>query len=575
MVLRPDYESARETYTGNMRSLPVKASRGLVLLLAVVVSTWTCAQVTPLTFEQTACSSEEVFTSAGPVCGLELEIEDKTVSAFLGIPYAESTAGENRLEPPVPVAQWSQTYRATAFGPACPQNKQVEGIAQSEDCLSINVWRPAGPALASPLPVLVFIHGGAFVEGSSADPLIPGEPYALYDGAYLAATQNLVVVTLNYRLGVLGFLAGSAGRTGNYGLQDQQLALHWVQDNIAAFGGNPDLVTLAGESAGAMSVGLHLLSVPSSDALFGAAILQSNPFGLPYKTPQQALATAETYLLAVGCKFRFDQAACLKSKPVEALLDAQNNPYLGFAVLDYGLAAFINWAPIIDGDLVVAQPISRALEPGIAKPTLLGTNTDEGTVFFAGPAARPLGNFGYATFARALFGPENAEAVLRTYPPTGTGDNTGRIIEVSTDYIFTCSNRAAAQRTQAPLYLYEFAHAPSFNIWTDVGRCATEACHGDELAFVFHSAAGERSFTAEEATLSKTMVDYWGSFASALHNPNRLSPVRWPDIRSGEAYLRLGLTPATEVLDTEACAFWDALGYPIEEELGPVLEPAN
>ena len=550
----------------------MKRCLGWVCLSALFGMTWGFAQGTPLTFVQDACTTADLVTPVGRVCGRLVEVEaDQTqnnqVEAYLGIPYAESTAGANRFEPPVPKAPWTDTFRATAFGPICPQNKPPAQGVQSEDCLSLNVWRPVRASPSSPLPVLVNIYGGAFVEGSSAQPLYEGANRPLRDGAYLAATQNLVVVSMNYRLGVLGAFAGRAGRTGNYGLKDQQLALQWVRNNIAAFGGNPDLVTLSGESAGAQSVGLHLLSVPTSAPLFEAAIMQSNPFGIPFKTLEQAGSTAELYLLAVGCKFRFDQLGCLREKPVDELLAAQTSPSLSYALLDYGLAAFLNWAPIIDGEFVTSQPITVAQQEGVRKPTLMGTNTNEGTVFFATPNAKPIGLFGYAAFLRTLLGADNAAPIMAVYPRNPSGDNTDQAIHITTDYLFTCSNRAVARAAKAPVYLYQYTHVPSFSIWPNISRCDNESCHGDELAFVFHSATGELSFTPEEEKFSQEMANYWGRFASIFHNPNgvgQAEPV-WPSFSNSSQYLQLDSPIEAQTLDAGACSFWNGLGYPIEQ----------
>src|SRR5262249_35840451 len=150
----------------------------------------------------------------------------------------------------------------------------------SEDCLSINIWTPADASSTSNLPVMVYIYGGAYIFGGSASPT--------YNGAYLAAKGGVILVTFNYRIGALGFLAGIEGLTGNYGLLDQQLALTWVKNNIANFGGDPSQVTIFGESAGAISVGLHLLSAPGSQDLFVAGIMESNPFALPLRTVEGA-----------------------------------------------------------------------------------------------------------------------------------------------------------------------------------------------------------------------------------------------------------------------------------------------
>ena len=255
---------------------------GLALLtLAAILGRTVMAEAGSVrfgTFTDTACSTPAVATKSGPVCGTGRTVGPSSLAAFLGIPFAESTAGANRWMPPFPKAAWTEVRPATAFGPACPQNVFAPGgRPQSEDCLSLNVWRPAASAGTSSagtssdpkLPVMVFIYGGAFVIGSSGEPN-PDQPYL--DGSSLVAKQKMVVVSLNYRLGPLGFLAGTAGLKGNFGFMDQQLALRWVRDNIAGFGGDSTRVTLSGQSAGAMSVGLHLLSSPSSMPLFRSAI---------------------------------------------------------------------------------------------------------------------------------------------------------------------------------------------------------------------------------------------------------------------------------------------------------------
>lgn len=531
---------------------------GMVYLLGLVL-----AQGTPLVFDRGECTSEELMTAHGAICGLRLGELMRPVTAYLGIPFAESTAGENRFEPPVAKAAWADVFAATAFGPACPQNHNVDIVPQSEDCLVLNIWVPEGASSA--LPVMVYIPGGAFATGSSADPLIRGEPYPLYDGAYLSASQNIIVVTLNYRVGVLGFLGEIAGRTGNYGIKDQQLALRWVQETIADFGGDPARVTLAGESAGASSVALHALSVPSSAGLFQQLIMQSNPFAIPYKTPREAFSTAELYLLAVGCKFRFDQVACLKGRSVDDLLAAQARPLLRLPLLEYGLAAFLTWAPIVDGEFVVNQPVAAALSDGLSLPTLMGTNTHEGTIFFDVPGAPPLGDFAYRTFARTLFGAGNVPTILSRYPPLRAGDNTDQVIQISTDYIFTCSNRVAAGAARAPVYFYSFSHVPSFNLFAEIPRCANEACHADELAFVFGSATGERSFTPDEAQLSEKMTNAWGSFVSA--GTPVFDGVAWPELGESGQLVTWAIPVSTEPFETETCAFWNPLGYPIGEPL--------
>ncbi|MGI9386173.1 MAG: carboxylesterase/lipase family protein, partial [Methyloligellaceae bacterium] len=308
------------------------------------------------------CSAPAVKTTNGTVCGVS--VSGGKIHAYLGIPYAQSTAGLNRWSPPLPVAKSKATLKATSFGPVCPQAADKSPFPQSEDCLSLNVWTPQKKS-GSGRPVMVFIHGGAFVFGSSANPL--------YNGSALAA-RGVVVVTLNYRLGALGFLAGIDGLTGNYGFLDQQLALKWVRDNIAAFGGDPGKVTIFGESAGAMSVGLHLQS-PVSRRMFRAAIMESNPFGMPYKSMSEAGRFGGHFRSAVGC--RSGGLDCLKRVPFATLVQHQKTFWIEIESLLSGFSGQLVWAPVVDGETVPAQ----ANQNQISQPVIVGTNRDEGVIF--------------------------------------------------------------------------------------------------------------------------------------------------------------------------------------------------
>lgn len=443
-----------------------------------------------------ACSTDTVRFSSGAVCGTSSVVAEHEVSAFLGIPFAESTAGANRWKPPVPKAAWSDVRPATAYGQICPQNMLLEGVPdQSEDCLSLNVWTPKASPDAK-LPVLVFIHGGAFVIGSSADPA-PGTPtQRLYDGSNIASSQDVVVVNFNYRLGALGFLAGVAGLNGNFGFMNQQLALEWVRDNIAAFGGDPKRVTLSGESAGAMSVGLHLLSAPKSAPLFNAAIMQSNPLGLPYKDLTQARRIGEMYLVASGCWFKLDQLGCLRAKTTDQLLSAQKTPLLLVPTLEFGLYSLVTWAPVVDGTVITTAPIASALKDGITKPTIIGTNDQEATPFIAG-FRNPIKALGYQTALATLFGPENTAQVIQAYPFDANNDNRTRLTDVANDYFFACPTRFLARTAKAPVYLYEFDHGPTLSTFPEVVACKGKACHGDELPFAFNTLSNP-AYTADE-----------------------------------------------------------------------------
>lgn len=568
-----------------------------VWLLAAVLLPAAAAQNPPA-----SCRGPTLDTPAGALCGVRETVDGRAVDAFLGIPYAAPTSGAHRFLPARPAAAWSGVRDATAFGPVCPQNgDQVDGLAVSEDCLSLNVWVPASakvpaggsapgagsaqvvfddmlralraepasggtapatqgsagsmvPASAPPLPVLVFLHGGAFVHGASGQRLYPGGP-ALYDGARLAAGQDVVVVTLNYRIGVLGFLAGAPGVTPNLGLLDQQLALRWVQRSIAAFGGDPSRVTLAGESAGAMSAGLQLLSIPSSAGLFRAVILESDPLGLPYRTEAQARLGADLFLLHVGCKLASDTLACLQRLPLKTILRAQDHSGQTSAVIQQGLPAFLPWAPVVDGRLVVREPLRAALDGGVTKPLLLGTNGSEGTVFFAGDA--PIGVLGYDALAKLIVGPERTAALAWRYPPSLFGDNTQQVIDAASDGLFVCPTRAVARAARAPTYLYSFDHVSSFNLWSDIGQCSQRSCHGAELPFVFGTAGGKMAFTPAERRLSDAMMAAWGAFVRSGDPAAGRSTIAWPDFGSSGKAWTLASVPSLAPPRAAACGFWN------------------
>ncbi len=532
----------------------------------------------------TACAGPVVATPTGAVCGVRERVGGTPVDAFLGIPYAASTAGAERFRPPVPAAAWSRVRDATAFGPVCPQTgPYVEGLEQSEDCLTVNVWVPRDPPAApsapasalsdapptpappsefppapgerpapAPLPVMVFLYGGGFVHGGTSQRLYPGGRY-LYDGARLAASQGIVVVTLNYRIGVLGFLAGAPGVTPNLGLLDQQLALRWVQHSIGAFGGDPARVTLAGESAGAMSAGLQALSVPSSRGLFRAVILESDPFGLPYRTEDQARLSADLFLLKTGCKVTTDTLACLQRLPLATILNAQDHSSQKVALAGQGLPAFLPWAPVIDGRLVVRQPYAAALAGGLDLPALLGTNGSEATLFFADDA--PIGLLGYDVLAKLFVGPARTAELAFHYPPAWFGDTTDTVIRAASDGLFVCPTRAVAAAARAPAYLYSFAHVPSFNLWADVPMCAGRSCHGDELPFVFGTAGGKDAFTPAERKLSDTMMAAWGAFVRS-GAPAASGVPAWPAYPTSGQRMRFGTPAALGPPVPAACGFW-------------------
>jgi len=508
------------------------------------------------------------MTTTGRFCGKSVAIDDTMVHAYLGMPFGESTAGSNRWAPPIPKAALPGTPRATQFGAVCPQPSLPADVpAASEDCLSINAWMPAAATAQSKLPVMVFIYGGAFVTGASAFPV--------YDSAYLSAKQDVVVVTFNYRIGALGFLSGVGGLTGNYGFLDQQLALRWVRDNVANFGGDPGRVTIFGESAGAMSVGLHLLSAPQSAGLFDAIIMESNPLALPYKDSAAAQPIGAQFASLVGC--RSGALDCLRQVSVAKVIEQETSVLLAQFILQQGFEDLLVWAPIIDGTVITGEPLTAAREHGFSKPALLGTNRDEGTLFVYGI----LNNLGlqtlnkslYEVLLETLFGKQNVPAILMHYP-SNNSDNAPTASTLFTDYMFFCANRAAAVGGNDTVYAYTFNQVSHFN-FAGIPQCVGEVCHVDELPYVFHSATNiMQTFTAAEEMLSQNMVEYWANFSSAGHTPNASESTlpNWPAF-PGKHYLVLA-SPITTVVDPpHNCDFWDSVGYLITPTMAPTPTP--
>lgn len=513
-------------------------------------------------FERPPCTTPEVKVEQGSLCGNVVSTSaGKDAIAYLGIPFAESTGGRSRWKPPVPKAAWEGTFKATRLGPVCPQNTTFM-FPQSEDCLSINVWTPA-ESPASPQAVMVFIYGGAFIYGSNADPR--------YDGAYTAAYGDVVVVTMNYRLGALGFLAGVKDEktgeeiNGNFGILDQILALEWVRDNIAAFGGDPDKVTIYGESAGAMSVGLHLLSSPRSEPLFRAGIMESNPLGLPYKSLKQSRSIAKEFASNLGCPT--DDIECMRAALPEVVLDAQEQKDFIWPALFHGIRDMLVWAPVIDGDVLTAQPIEAALEDRLTKPVIIGTNANEALIFVekakSGLGWNTVSAFDYRLTMDFIFRDhELRKKIYEKYPPDGK-DNTRLISKALTDYLFTCPSHDAASHASPQTWSYLFSHIPSFNIWTQFPPCADAVCHSAELPFVFHTPESRGgSFTPQENDLSNLMIGYWTGFAKNS-DPNGTGVV-WPEFEPGSLNMTF-VTPVDDITAaadaTADCEFWDGIGY--------------
>ena len=423
------------------------------------------------------------------------------IQVFRGIPYARA----ERFAPPVPPDAWTGDLEATAFGPIAPQAPgaqfQRADLEQDEQCLSLNVWTPG--AAGDPRPVMVWIHGGAFRSGSSASPL--------YDGSALAARGGVVIVSVNYRLGALGFLAHPAlapeGEPfGSWGLLDCVEALRWVQANISAFGGDPANVTIFGESAGAAAVSL-LCVTPSAAGLFHKAAVQS---GAPLAAD---VATATALAEQLAEQLGLPSVPDLRVVPVADLLTAQTQ------LEATRERAFV---PVIDGVTVpLARPL-KTLANGSAAgvPMLIGTNVDEWKLWAAAdPHSRDLDEDRLRTRLDARFGEDRAGAVIdairdaRAARGEGTAPNdVFYAAESERTFRVPSLRMALAQAGNAPTFAYLFEWgSPAMGGWLG-------ACHGLEIAFVFgNQGRGDlAAFTgagADADALAATMMDAWVAFA--------------------------------------------------------------
>uniref|UniRef100_A0A670ZKX2 Carboxylic ester hydrolase n=1 Tax=Pseudonaja textilis TaxID=8673 RepID=A0A670ZKX2_PSETE len=302
-----------------------------------------------------------VITSSGPIKGKQFLSGLGPVTAYLGIPYAEPPLGKLRFQKPLPHQPWKQPLEATSFGNSCPQfiSQDVPEAhiwspktPLSEDCLSLNIWVPH-PQPSAPVPVLVWIHGGGYFMGTSS--------VAVFNGAPLAATENVIVVTINYRLGALGFLYFPPAAPGNLGLLDQQLALKWVKENAAAFGGDPSRVTIFGQSAGGASVNFHLLA-PKSQDLFAQAVIQSgtaNAFWA-WRSPEEAKRISLEFLHLLGCSEdnKISLGHCLQTKNVSELIRHE----IAMS-LKGGFLLNFPFRPTTDGDFLLGEP-EKLMEEG-------------------------------------------------------------------------------------------------------------------------------------------------------------------------------------------------------------------
>ena len=489
-------------------------------------------------------NSPVVGTSNGAVRGLA----NGAVDEFLGIPYAAPPVGALRWRAPQPAARWSGVRDATQFGPHCPQSASPFGQAStSENCLFLNVFTPSRRQARRHNPVMVWIHGGALVTGESDDYL----PTNLVQ-------DGVTVVTINYRLGALGFLAHPAladanGQSGDYGLMDQQAALRWVKRNIASFGGDPRNVTIFGESAGGLST-LSQVASPQARGLFEKAIVESGSYNLTQASLSSAESAGEAFAAQAGCASQ--TAACLRGLPVSTILANE----------DAG-----GYTPNINTE-VLPESLGTAFATGNFNrvPIINGTNHDEWRLFVALSAleGNPVTAANYQSMISSTLGVPSAAAavVAAEYPLSAFSSPSVALGAVGTDAIFACPALTIDQSVSrfVPTFAYEFndENAPQ-NFLPPLGF-PYGAAHASEIQYLMDLPAVlfPGTLTAAQQQLAATMQGYWTNFAKRGFPSSFGSPF-WQPFQDSTQRMQSLIPPApqteTNFASVHKCAFWAGL----------------
>ena len=495
-------------------------------------------------------NSLSVQTTSGKLLGTQ---EDGLV-VFRGVPYASPPTGALRWMPPQALEPSRRVRGAYNFGPICPQNLMPAGALprqsfpeepQAEDCLLLNVWTPKPDNERR--AVMVWIHGGGFTNGSGSSPMHPA--------GNLSKRGQIVLVTVNYRLGALGFLnldqvtGGKIPASGNEGLLDQIAALRWVHDNIKAFGGDPDNVTVFGESAGAMSIGC-LLAMPAARGLFRKAILESG--SNTCRQLPDAVAVAEKYLSALGASGKDPDA--LRAQPVPALLSAQQR------LMQMGVRGAA-MEPVIDGKVLPQLPLD-AIKAGSARDVtvLAGGNLNEGTLFgMMDPGLAKLDEAGLAARVAQMVPADRAAGLIRTYRTAlakrGTAPTPADIhMTIQGDKMFRVPNVRLVE-------LQREHGVPAFSYVFD-WKCAVPglgACHALDVGFVFGSTFKDFHGAGEAVErLAAQMQDAWIAFAKTGDPSTAALP--WPAYGPERKTMVLGERSRVESAPYEAeRAAWDGL----------------
>ncbi|XP_059524001.1 liver carboxylesterase 1-like [Myotis daubentonii] len=523
-----------------------------------------------------------VDTVQGQVLGEYVSLEGfaQPVAVFLGVPFAKPPLGPLRFAPPQPAEPWTFVKNATSYPPMCSQDAMSAQVLSrlftnrkdniplkfSEDCLYLNIYTPADLKRKSRLPVMVWIHGGGLVVGGAST----------YDGLALSAHENVVVVIIQYRLGLWGFFStGDEHSRGNWGHLDQLAALRWVQENIANFGGDPGSVTIFGASAGAESVSVLLLS-PLAKNLFHRAISQSGVSLISALVKKDVKATAQQIATFAGCKTTTSAVMvhCLRQKSEDELLETSLK--MKFLRLDLHGDPESNtpvMCSVVDGVLLPKMPEELLAEkqlnsvPCIVRinqqefgwmiPMMMGYPISEGKLDEKTASSLLWKSYSVTNIPEALI-----PAVIEKYLG-GTDDpvkKKDRFLDLLGDVVFGVPAVTVARGHRdagAPTYMYEFRYRPSF--LADKKPKTVIGDHGDEIFSVFGAPFLKEGASEEEIKLSKMMMKFWANFARN-GNPNGEGLPHWPVYDQKEGYLQIGIpTQAAQKLKDEEVAFFTEL----------------
>ncbi|XP_044617443.2 liver carboxylesterase-like isoform X1 [Equus asinus] len=548
---------------------------GLFALVLVSLSTSTVWAGRP-------SSQPVVDTAQGKVLGKHVSLEGfaQPVAVFLGVPFAKPPLGSLRFAPPQPADPWPFVKNATSYPPMCSQDavmgemlsefltnrKENMPLKFSEDCLYLNIYTPADLTKKSRLPVMVWIHGGGLIIGGASS----------YDGLPLSALENVVVVTIQYRLGIWGFFStGDEHSPGNWGLLDQVAALRWVQENIANFGGDPGSVTIFGESAGGRSVSVLVLS-PLAKNLFHRAISESGVAISSAPAKRDLKAMAQQIAVFAGCKTTTSAVIvdCLRQKTEDELLETSLK--MKFFTLDFlgdPRESHPFLPTVVDGVLLPRMPEEILAEKKFnTVPYIVGINKQEFGWIIPMMLGYPLseGKLDQKKATSLLWKsypivhiPEELTPVAIEKYLGGTDDPIKKkdlFLDLIGDVMFGVPSVTVARLHRdagASTYMYEFQYRPSFS--SDTKPKTVIGDHGDEVFSVFGAPFLKEGASEEEIKLSKMVMKFWANFART-GNPNGEGLPHWPVYDQKEGYLQIGITTqAAQKLKDKEVAFWTEL----------------